>query len=128
MISQPQSESTKQAARPKVAVVLGSGGMKAFAGVPLFEFLEQAGIRIDLLVGCSGGAVICALISAGRTPAEIRKLAPELLSQNLFGQADYRSLLKLVSARFGRFDLSSSFIKPDRMRESYRYLWADKRL
>jgi len=128
MIPQPEGESTKQAARPKVAVVLGSGGMKAFAGVPLFEFLEQAGITIDLLVGCSGCAATSALISAGRTPAEIRKLATELLSQNLFGQADYRSLLKLVSARFGRFDLSSSFIKPERMRESYRYLWADKRL
>jgi NTE family protein len=125
-LSQP--EATQKAARPKVAVVLGSGGMKAFASVPLFEFLEQAGITIDLLVGCSGGAVICALIAASRTPADIRKLAPELLSQHLFGRPDYRSLLKLVSARFGRFDLSSSFIKPDRVRESYRYLWAHKRL
>lgn len=124
----PNTEATQEAARPKVAVVLGSGGMKSFAGVPLFEFLEQSGITIDLLVGCSGGAVICALIAAGITPAGIRMVAPELLSQSLFGRPDYRSLLKLVSARFGRFDFSSSFIKPERMRESYRYLWADKRL
>jgi NTE family protein len=124
----PQHNATPEATRPKVAVVLGSGGMKAFAGVPLFEFLEQASITIDLLVGCSGGALICALIAAGITPAGIRLVAPELLSQSLFGQLDYHSLLKLASARFGRFDLSSSFIKPDRMQASYRYLWADKQL
>lgn len=124
----PQSNATPEAARPKIAVVLGSGGMKAFAGVPLFEFLEQAGITIDLLVGCSGGAIICAAIASGLTPAGIRLLGPELLDTSFFGNLDYRSFLKLVSSRFGRFDLSSSFIKPDRMHASYRYLWADKQL
>ncbi len=117
-----------EAARPKVAVVLGSGGMKAFAGVPLFEFLEQAGITIDLLVGCSGGAIICAAIASGLSPAEIRRMAAGLLDTGFFGDYDYHSFLKLVSPRFGRFDLSSSFIKPNRMREFYREVWADKRL
>jgi NTE family protein len=106
--------------RPKIGVVLGSGGIKAFAGVALFEFLKQAEIAVDLLVGCSGGSVICAGIGAGYAPEEIRKLAFELLDSELFEQRDYRSLLGLFSPRLGRFDKSSGLLKPDGLREIYR--------
>ncbi len=117
-----------QAPKPKVGVVLGSGGMKAFAAVPLFEFLDQAGIAVDLLVGCSGGAIMCAAVGAGLTPAGIRQIAPDILDKRIFGSFDYRSILSILNARFGNFTRTSSIIKPDRMREIYRYLWGDKRL
>src|SRR5436190_16478281 len=77
-------------ARAKVGVVLGSGGIKAFAGIPLFEFLRQAEIEVDLLVGCSGGSVICGGMGAGFSPAEFRSLAFEMLDRKLFERMDYR--------------------------------------
>jgi predicted acylesterase/phospholipase RssA len=43
--------------RPKVGVVLGSGGIKPFSAIALFEFLDEMGIVVDLLVGCSGGGL-----------------------------------------------------------------------
>lgn len=106
--------------RPQVGVVLGSGGIKAFAGLPLFEFLAQAGITIDLLAGCSGGSMICGAIGAGFTPAQIRALAFELLDRQLFERIDYRTILGIASPRLGRFDKSSGFLKPDAIRELYQ--------
>jgi len=62
-------------ARPKIGVVLGSGGIKALASIPLFDFLYDAGIDIDLLVGCSGGGVIAGLRGAGYDTEQMRKFA-----------------------------------------------------
>ncbi len=47
--------------RPKVGVVIGSGGLKALSAIALFEFLNEAQIDIDLLVGCSGGGLMADL-------------------------------------------------------------------
>jgi NTE family protein len=107
-------------ARPTVGVVLGSGGIKAFAGIPLFEFLGREGIEVDLLVGCSGGSVICGAIGAGFTPSEIRSLAFEMLDRKLFERIDYRSILGIVSPRLGRFDRRSGILNPDAIRELYQ--------
>jgi NTE family protein len=41
----------QEPARPKITVVLSSGGIKPLAAIPLFEFLDEAGIPIDLLEG-----------------------------------------------------------------------------
>jgi NTE family protein len=116
-IRKPVARSTS---RPKVGVVLGSGGIKAFAAIPLFEFLEQAGITVDLLVGCSGGSVVCGLIGAGFSPTESRSLAFELLDRKLFEQMDYRTIAGIVSPRLGRFDKTSGLLKPDGILELYR--------
>jgi NTE family protein len=106
--------------RPKVGVVLGSGGIKAFAGIPLFEFLRLAGIQVDLLVGCSGGSVICGGIGAGFSPAEFRSLAYEMLDRKLFERINYRSVLGIASPRLGQFDRTSGILKPDAIRELYQ--------
>ncbi len=106
--------------RPRVGVVLGSGGIKAFAGIPVFEFLERAGIAVDLLVGCSGGSVVCGFVGAGFTPAECRSIAFELLDRRLFERIDYRAVLGIASPRLGRFDKTSAILKPDAIREIYR--------
>jgi NTE family protein len=116
----PALPALAQPVRPKVGVVLGSGGIKAFGGIPLFEFLERQGIAIDLLVGCSGGSVVCAGIGAGYSTAEIRTLVSELLDRRLFEQRDYRTLLGIVSPQLGRFDKSSGILKPDGIRRIYQ--------
>ncbi len=40
--------------KPKVGIVVGSGGMKALSSIALFEFIDEAKIDVDLLIGCSG--------------------------------------------------------------------------
>lgn len=45
----------------RVALVLGSGGVRGMAHVGVIEELEAAGIPIDLIVGCSAGSIVGAL-------------------------------------------------------------------
>lgn len=62
-----------QKVRPKVALVLSGGGAKGLAEIPLLEALEAEGIRPDMVLGTSMGALIGSLYSAGYSPAQIRQ-------------------------------------------------------
>ena len=50
-------------ARPKVALVLGSGGIKAAASIGLWKVLQRERIEVDMLVGCSGGSLFAGLFA-----------------------------------------------------------------
>lgn len=45
----------------KIALVLGSGGVRGMVHVGILEEFEKAGIKFDLLVGCSAGSIVGAL-------------------------------------------------------------------
>ena len=114
--------------RPQVGVVIGSGGIKALAAVALFEFLSEAKIDIDLLVGCSGGSIVAALRGAGYEPAEMRDLIKKSLNRELFRNVDYRSILGIARLPFGRFDRTAGILKPDAIQKVYRSIFKDLRL
>lgn len=114
--------------QPTIAVVLGSGGIKTFAAVALFEFLERAGISADLLIGCSGGAIMTGLHTLGYSPARMLELIPKLLSRDLFSKVDYRALLGIPRLPFGKFDFSCGILKPEGVRAIYRRLFGEQRL
>lgn len=58
--------------RIRVALVLGSGGVRGMAHVGVLEELEAAGIPIDLIVGCSAGSIVGALYADNPNASEIR--------------------------------------------------------
>lgn len=72
------SVSTLTFARPKVALVLSGGGAKGLAEIPLIEALEEEGIKPDMVLGTSMGALIGSLYASGYTPKEIRKTMLEM--------------------------------------------------
>jgi NTE family protein len=41
----------------RIALVIGSGAIKCAASIGMFQVLEEEGINVDLVVGCSGGAI-----------------------------------------------------------------------
>ncbi|MBL8330977.1 MAG: patatin-like phospholipase family protein [Rubrivivax sp.] len=57
--------------RPRVALVLGSGGPRGYAHIGVLRVLEEAGITPDLIVGSSVGALIGTFWASGMTAAEI---------------------------------------------------------
>ncbi len=61
--------------RPKIAVVLGSGGPRGYAHVGVIKVLEEAGIKPDLIVGSSVGSLIGAFWASGMSGPEIEKEA-----------------------------------------------------
>lgn len=56
----------------RVALVLGSGGVRGMAHVGVIEELEAAGIPIDLIVGCSAGSIVGALYADNPCVEEIK--------------------------------------------------------
>ncbi|MGH9849404.1 MAG: patatin-like phospholipase family protein, partial [Blastocatellia bacterium] len=113
---------------PKIALVLGTGGIKAMAGLALFEFLDQQKIPIDLMVGCSGGALACATIGMGLRPDEIRDLGMQRLQKSLFTKLNYRSLLGIFNSHLGTFDKTSGVINPHEWQKALREFFGDKKL
>jgi NTE family protein len=85
------------AARPSVAVALGSGGARGIAHVAALEALDELGIRPAAIAGTSMGAVIGAAYASGMEAREIRAHILKILRKrsNVLG--------KLLRARVGRF-------------------------
>lgn len=50
-------------AQKRIALVIGSGGIKCAAAVGLWRVLLEEGIAVDNVVGCSGGSMYAALIA-----------------------------------------------------------------
>lgn len=51
--------------RKKVGLVLGSGASRGWAHIGVIEALEEAGVPIDCITGCSVGAYVGALYASG---------------------------------------------------------------
>lgn len=70
-------------ARPVVALVLGGGGTRGFAHIGAIESLEAHGIRPDMVVGTSAGALVGAVYASGKTPSELIDLADAVKETDL---------------------------------------------
>ena len=57
-----------------VGLVLSAGGTRGFAHIGVIEVLQDAGIEIDRIGGCSMGAFIGALLARGLRPTEITEV------------------------------------------------------
>ena len=56
---------TAMSPRPKIAVVLGSGGPRGYAHIGIIKVLEENGVVPDLIVGTSVGALIGSFWASG---------------------------------------------------------------
>jgi NTE family protein len=61
-----------------VDLVFEGGGVKGIALVGAFSVLEERGCEPQNMAGASAGAIVAALIAAGYTAAELRKIIGEL--------------------------------------------------
>lgn len=96
----------KRTKPPKVALVLSGGGIKGMAHVGVLEVLHQAKIALDLIVGCSAGAIVGALYTDRQDVDHVKKIALEMASfsgnYRLFGLP---SLYKGFMKGYGLFSM-----------------------
>jgi NTE family protein len=70
--------------RPRTALVLSGGGAKGLAHIGVLRVLDSLGIRPDLIVGTSMGAMIGGMYASGYSAREIDSLARALPIGGLF--------------------------------------------
>ena len=68
-----------QACAPaRTALVLGGGGSKGFAHIGVLQIMDSLGIRPDLIVGTSIGAIVGGLYASGYSGNDIEKIAQRM--------------------------------------------------
>jgi NTE family protein len=100
--------------RPQLALVLGGGGRRGFAHAGALRALEAGGVKPDLIVGVSIGAIMGALYAGGTSAIELERLAREFdlaslrdLSWLHWGQVRGQKLQDFVNARLGQRPLEA---------------------
>ncbi len=68
----------KTAMRPQTALVLSGGSARGFAHLGVLRVLEREGLRPDLVLGTSAGAIVGALYASGRSVVEIEALVARI--------------------------------------------------
>jgi NTE family protein len=69
--------------KKQVALVIGSGAIKCAASIGMLQVLNEENIQVDLVVGCSGGAIYGVGIAAGMELEEIQELSDSTWSRDL---------------------------------------------
>lgn len=64
--------------RPPVALVLSGGSARGFAHVGVIKVLEANGLRPDIIVGTSAGALVGALYASGLTALELEAAVSQM--------------------------------------------------
>lgn len=64
--------------QPTVGLALGSGGLRGLAHIGVLKVLEQEGIPVNYIAGCSIGSLIGSLYASGLDSETIFKLAKNL--------------------------------------------------
>jgi len=99
------------ARRPRIGFVLGAGSARGWAHIGVLRALDEAGIKPDLIAGCSIGAVVGAAYAAGRLD-QLETWARSL---------DWKRMLKLMD-----FGLRGGLIKGRRVREVFREQFVER--
>jgi NTE family protein len=95
----PSSTPTK-----RVALVIGSGGIKCAAALGLWRVLEREGIGLDLVVGCSGGSLYAAAMALGYDLDAAQRLTEQLWTREAMSRRDNRAILASLMPRLFKFD------------------------
>ena len=109
--------------RPRIALVIGSGGVKCAAAIGLWSVLSEAGIAVDSVVGCSGGSLYGAAIAAGWSSERMRSLSESLWTGDVM--QGYRENLKASRDGTLRFNDRSGLVDDTVLNRNLEEIYGD---
>lgn len=89
---------------PRIALVVGSGGVRGAAAIGVADALRRAGLAPELVVGCSSGALFGAAVARGWNADEALAAAMRCWSREVTEQRRWRAPLQLLLPRLAGFD------------------------
>ena len=108
----------------RVALVIGSGGVKCAAAVGLWRVLREHDVPVDSIVGCSGGSVYGAGIAFGLDPEEQMRLSSALWTTNVM--QGYSTNVKASRDGTLRFNERSGLAEDQALNAALRALLGDR--
>ncbi|HET9820158.1 MAG TPA: patatin-like phospholipase family protein [Rhodanobacteraceae bacterium] len=112
--------------RKKLALVIGAGSVKCAAALGLWKVLDRAGIRIDMLVGCSGGSIYAAVMALGYDVGTCERLTRELWTPAITRRRDLRSMLSAAFPRLFGFKGSFGMLSDEPLRRALQRPFGDR--
>lgn len=88
----------------RIALVIGSGGVKCAAALGLWKVLQREGLKVDLVVGCSGGSIYAAAMALGFPIDESERLTKQLWRREVMLRRDTRAIVASLFPKLMRFD------------------------
>ncbi len=93
-----------QTSKPRLALVIGSGSVKCAAALGLMKVLERENIAVDMVVGCSGGAIYAALIALGWPVEKATEATLRMWTREVTSKRSTKAMLQLVLPWIFKFD------------------------
>src|SRR5512139_1927565 len=107
--------------KKRIALVIGSGGIKCAAAIGLWRMLQAENIQVDSLVGCSGGSLYAALIANHTDVNQMQEGSKTLWTSNIMqGYVENLKASKDGTLRFNeRSGLVDDSVLNSKLREIY---------
>ena len=110
----------------RLALVIGSGAVKCAAALGVWKVLNQVGIQVDLLVGCSGGSLFATTMALGYTDDECIELTQRLWNRSITRKRDTRSFIKALLPQVFKFDERFGMIDDHAMLNNLRAVFGER--
>lgn len=112
----------------KVALVIGSGSVKCAAAIGLHKALLKENIQVEMVVGCSGGAIYAALIALGHTPDEAQEMSMRLWTHEVTAKHNTRSIWQILLPNVFGFDETFGTVDDTLVMAHLRAAYGDKKM
>ena len=87
--------------KPRIALVIGSGSVKCAAALGLMKVLEREHIDVDMVVGCSGGAIYAvAHCFPGWSVQRATDTTLKMWTRDVTAKRNTRAILQLMLPEF----------------------------
>ena len=113
-------------AKPRLALVVGSGSVKCAAALGLWKVLEREGIPIDMLVGCSGGSIYATTMALGFSLDDCVKYTKTLWNRSVTEQRNWPALMSILFPKLFKFSHKFGMVSDKRVMHNFNKVFGDK--
>ncbi|MCP4624922.1 MAG: patatin-like phospholipase family protein [bacterium] len=110
----------------RLALVIGSGGLKCAAALGLWKVLLREGINIDLFAGCSGGSLYAAGMALNCDLDNFIEMTFSSGGLRSADKLDWLSILRAIMPRLFRFNVHFGILDDKRLLDALHTLFGDK--
>lgn len=112
-----------------VTLVIGSGSVKCAASIGVVKALAEAGIGIDRVVGCSGGALFAAGVAFGFDAARMTDITLRTWTRKVTSKRNHLGMLRLLAPKLFGFRADSFGLRDDApMLAALQSIFGDRRI